>query len=539
MAVLITKANYNKRAKPRQDGGESFKRFLKSVLRRVVRLRQEQILVQNAFYALACYCNMHYPRPRRGIRTETGHSSLGWRVCGYGGMAETASEACRDVILDSINEGVFTVDRDWHITSFNRAAERITGVKRHHAIGRPCCEVFRTNICESACALKQTLSTGRPVMNAAVYMVDAEGSRVPIRISTAILKDDDGEVIGGVETFQDLSQVEELRKQLKATYTFADIVGRSSAMRQLFELVPQVADSDSTVLIEGASGTGKELFARAIHNLSPRREKRFIAINCGALPDSLLESELFGYKAGAFTDARQDKPGRFALADGGTIFLDEIGDISPAMQARLLRVLQERTFEPLGSVESVRVDVRVVAATNKSLSRLVRKGRFREDLFYRIRVVHFELPPLRNRRDDIPVLIEHFLAKFNRLQDKDVAGVSEEVLARLMEHDYPGNVRELENTIEHAFVLCRSGLVKLEHLPPDLRGESMDRPLAAASGMTLKAMEKLLIADALRRHSGSRTAAARELGINMSTLYRKIKSLGIETPETDGRSKKQ
>jgi transcriptional regulator with PAS, ATPase and Fis domain len=300
--------------------------------------------------------------------------------------------------------------------------------------------------------------------------------------------------------------------------------------------LPQIAESASSVLIEGASGTGKELFARAIHRLSPRRKKRFVALNCAALPDTLLESELFGYKAGAFTDARKDKPGRFALADGGTIFLDEIGDISPAMQARLLRVLQERTFEPLGSVEPVQVDVRVLAATNKDLAKLVRKAVFREDLFYRIHVVRITLPNLRDRREDIPLLIEHFIAKFNRLQGKDVVGVSDEVLSRLMEYDYPGNVRELENFIEHAFVLCRGGLIELYHLPPTVRGTSVGQSVPNMAGMTLEAMERLLIADALRRNGGNRRAAARQLGIDPSTLFRKVKAFGIELPEVDGRS---
>jgi len=308
-------------------------------------------------------------------------------------------------------------------------------------------------------------------------------------------------------------------------------------MTSLFAILPQIAESDSTVLIEGASGTGKELFARAIHNLSRRRKKRFVAINCAALPDTLLESELFGHKAGAFTDARKDKPGRFAMADGGTIFLDEIGDISPAMQVRLLRVLQERCIEPLGSVEPVKVDVRVLAATNKDLAKLVRAGKFREDLFYRIRVVYLKLPSLRQRREDIPLLIDRLVAKFNRLQGKDIAGVSNEVLARLMEHDYPGNVRELENIIEQAFVLCRGGLIELHHLPPELR------PAASASvgeyggPTTLDAMERLLIAEALRRHHGNRQRAARELGIHPSTLFRKLKALKIEPPPTDGRSR--
>ncbi len=445
----------------------------------------------------------------------------------------------QDVILDSINEGVFTVNLDWRITSFNRAAERITGVPRRDALGRPCCEVFRASICESACALRKTLNTGKPIVNATAHIISHTGQRIPIRISTALLKSPDGKIIGGVESFQDLSQVEQLQKQLEARYTFEDIVGRSPAMMNLFQILPQIAESNSTVLIEGASGTGKELFARAIHNLSPRKKKRFVAINCAALPDTLLESELFGHKAGAFTDARRDKPGRFEMADGGTIFLDEIGDISPAMQVRLLRVLQERAIEPLGSLESIKVDVRVVAATNKDLVKLVRAGKFREDLFYRIRVVHLKLPSLRQRREDIPLLVDRLVSKFNRLQGKDIAGVSNEVLARLMEHDYPGNVRELENIIEQAFVLCRGGLIELHHLPPELR-PTAGHPTGEHGGpATLEVMERLLIAEALRRHNGNRKQTARELGIDTSTLYRKLKSLGIETPPSDGRTRRR
>jgi PAS domain S-box-containing protein len=437
-----------------------------------------------------------------------------WKVSGW---------PASDPILDSINEGVFTVDPAWRITAFNRAAERITGVPRQEAVGRPCCEVFRASICEHACALKRTLATGKPVINATANIVSAAGERIPIRISTALLRDENGSVIGGVETFQDLSRVEQLRKELESRYSFEDIVGRSPVMKRLFEILPDIAQSSSTVLIEGASGTGKELFARAIHNLSPRKKKRFVAVNCAALPDTLLESELFGYKAGAFTDARRDKPGRFALADGGTIFLDEIGDVSPAMQVRLLRVLQERTIEPLGAVEPVKVDVRVVAATNKDLAELVRQGRFREDLFYRIRVVHLTLPPLRERREDIPLLVDRIVAKLNRLQGKDIAGVSEEVMARLMEYDYPGNVRELENIIEQAFVLCRGGRIELHHLPPELRPAAA-RPDGPSGPMSLRSMERCLIEAALQRHGGNQARAARELGIDPSTLYRKLRS---------------
>jgi PAS domain S-box-containing protein len=433
-------------------------------------------------------------------------------------------------LLDSVPDGVFAVDADWRITSFNRAAQQITGVQRHDAIGRPCCEVFRASICESACALKQTLATRRPVANKVVYIVNALGERIPISISTAVLKDRRGRIVGGVESFRDLRVVEELRQQAEQQDSFSDIIGRSAAMRRLFYLLPPVAESDSTVLLEGASGTGKEVFARAIHRLSRRHTKKFVALNCGALPDTLLESELFGYKAGAFTDARKDKPGRFALAEGGTVFLDEIGDLSPAMQTRLLRVLQERVYELLGGVEPVRCDVRVIVATNKSLQTLVRDGNFREDLFYRVNVVRLELPALRERREDIPLLIDHLVARFNRLKGRDIAGVSDVVMARLMEYDFPGNVRELENIVEHAFVLCRGGLIGLSHLPAHLRGEETTLPRGMPTGLTLAAMEKLLLRDALRRNKGNRAAAARELGIDASTLFRKIKALGLKMP---------
>ena len=441
------------------------------------------------------------------------------------------------VVLDSINEGVFTVDKEWRITTFNNAATKITGVPRDQAIGNRCSDVFRADICEKDCALRRTMSEGKPVVNMTAHIINHEGQRVPIRISTALLQDETGEVIGGVETFQDLSQIDQLQRELQNRYTFEDIVGRSPAMQRLFDIVPQISASTSTVLIEGASGTGKELFARAIHNLSPRRKKPFIAVNCAALPDTLLESELFGHKAGAFTDAKHDKPGRFELAHGGTLFLDEIGDISPAMQVRLLRVLQERQVEPLGGIQAIPVDVRVVAATNRNLTELVRSGTFREDLYYRIRVIYLKLPELKQRREDIPLLVDTLIARFNRLQDRDIAGVSERVIARLMEHDYPGNVRELENIIEQAFVLCQGGLIECEHLPFELR------PTTTAKGQdihstTLKDMEVLHIQRTITRHNGNRKKAADALGINVSTLYRKIQQLGLMCPDTDGRGRR-
>jgi PAS domain S-box-containing protein len=308
------------------------------------------------------------------------------------------------VILDSIADGVFTVDLDWRVTSFNRAAEEITGILAAEALGRPCCEVFRANVCDSACVLRHTLETGQPVVNQPVAILRADGKEIPISISTALLRSETGEIIGGVETFRDLSLVEELRKEIQRRYRLGDIISKSPLMQKIFALLPEVARTDSTVLIEGESGTGKELVARALHTLSRRTRGPFVAVNCGALPDTLLESELFGHTAGAFTDARRDRQGRFALAEKGTLFLDEIGDISPALQVRLLRVLEEKTYMPLGSSRSMKANVRIVTATHKDLAQLVEEGSFRKDLYYRINVVKLKLPRLAQRKEDIPLL---------------------------------------------------------------------------------------------------------------------------------------
>jgi transcriptional regulator with PAS, ATPase and Fis domain len=296
-------------------------------------------------------------------------------------------------------------------------------------------------------------------------------------------------------------------------------------MQGIFAILPDVAMSDSTILIEGESGTGKELMAKAIHNLSARRDNPLVIVNCGAIPDALLESELFGYKAGAFTDARRDKLGRFAQAQGGTLFLDEIGDVSPALQVSLLRVLQDKIFQPLGGTETITADVRVLAATNKGLKSLVDKGKFREDLFYRIHVFRLELPPLRERKEDIPLLVQHFVARLNRLKGKDIAGLSQEALTASMSYDWPGNIRELQNAIEHAFILCHGGLIELRHLPAHFREVALT-PESLAIGLTLSEIEMRVIHDALARNQGNKSAAARELGIDKTTLWRKIKRAG-------------
>ena len=435
----------------------------------------------------------------------------------------------RDIILDSIADGVFTVDKNWHITTYNKAAERITGIPREKAIGRICKDVLRANVCETDCALRHTMDTGSPVINKPVRIVDSEGRQKAITISTALLKDDEGRVIGGVETFRDMTVVEELRKQVQKKYTCEDIISRNHRIQGLFNILPQVAESNCTVLIEGQTGTGKELFARAIHNLSQRKERLFVAVNCSALPDTLLESELFGYKAGAFTDAKKDKPGRFTLAEGGTIFLDEIGDMSSAVQVKLLRVLQEKTYEPVGAVSSEKADVRIITASNRDLVELVDEGKFRSDLYYRINVVKLSLPPLKDRSEDIPLLIEHFINRFNGIYNKNICCLSDDAMAAMLSYDFPGNIRELENSIEHCFVLCQGDVIETRHLPPSVKKSTPGRESDIGSFRTLRQMEALMIERALRRNEGNRTAAAKELGINASTLFRKLKSLNIRT----------
>jgi transcriptional regulator with PAS, ATPase and Fis domain len=392
-------------------------------------------------------------------------------------------------------------------------------------------------MCEADCALRQTLQTGTAIINRSAFIIDSQGRRIPVSVSTAILLDSQGDMVGGVETFRDLSLEEELRKKLEGRVQIGDLVSRSPAMAKIFDILPQVAESNSTVLVQGETGTGKELLVRAIHNLGPRHDKPFVAVNCSTLPDTLLESELFGYKAGAFTGALKDKPGRFALADGGTIFLDEIGELKPDLQARLLRVLQEKSFEPLGGTKTAHVDVRVLAATNQDLEAQVAKKTFRQDLYYRINIIRLELPPLRNRKEDIPLLVEHFVERLNRLQGKAIEGVSPEVLTLLLAHDYPGNVRELENIIEHAFVLCPRGFIMPNHLPEVFTARAPKNEILSHHQTDLRAAEREIIIGALGRSHNNRQAAARELGIHKSTLFRKMKSLGIAFPKSDGRSR--
>jgi len=428
------------------------------------------------------------------------------------------------LVLDVVNHGIFTVDKEGNITSFNQAAEKITGYREREVLGRQCSEVFRTLLCNTECPLKRSIHSRDRMRSREVVIKTKHGRSIPIAVSTAPLETKAGRLLGGVEVFNDLSSIHGLRRKLSGKYRFDDIISKNSDMHHIFSLLPLAAESDSTILVTGASGTGKELVAKAIHNHSSRRGKPFVAVNCAALPETLLESELFGYKKGAFTDAKTDKPGRIAQAERGTLFIDEVGDLPKILQVKLLRFLQERVYEPLGSSRSVHADVRVIAASNQELEPLVDEGSFREDLYYRLNVLQINLPPLNRRSEDIPLLVQHFIEHFNLIMDKAITGITSDALAALMKYQFPGNVRELENIVERAFILCRGTEISTADLSRHvLESASATDQHVTIAPSKMEAVEADAIRTALRRHRGNRTRAARELGIHRSTLVRKLK----------------
>lgn len=442
----------------------------------------------------------------------------------------------QSAILDSLSEGVFTVDHDWKITSFNRAAEEITGVPRRDALGQLCADVLHSSLCEQRCPIRAAMTSGESMPDQRGYFVDADGEPVPISLSAAVLYGEDGHPLGGVESFRDLSEIEALRQQLSDQQhrPSRDLESHNPAMQQLLSLLPVLANNPASVLIEGETGTGKEVVARAIHQGGARRSKPFVAINCGALPDHLLESELFGYKKGAFTGADRDKPGRFALARDGTLFLDEIGDVSAAMQSRLLRVLQEREFEPLGGTHAEPMQARIIAASHRNLKGLVKAGSFREDLYYRLDVVRLEIPPIRERREDVPALATRLLARITLTMGSAVAGFAPEAMNALQSYDWPGNVRELANVIERAVVLCRGDRIGLDDLPAEFGAFHLPAAFTTQQARThgtaariRQQAEAAAIVAALRKNDFNRGRTAAALGMNPSTLYRKIRAWGL------------
>jgi PAS domain S-box-containing protein len=448
-------------------------------------------------------------------------------------------------ILYSLSEAVITVDRDHRISSFNRAAERLFGIPAGEALGNDCRRILRASFgpAQHDCPMGDLTEGGNPRSDVDGTLVRADGRIVPVSASWAFFEDDAGERLGFVISFRSFEEIERLAEERKGKFPFHDIVGKTPRIRRIFDMIDVVKDTDSTVLITGESGTGKGLFARAIHDLSPRREKPFVKVNCAALTETLLESEVFGHVKGAFTGAIADKLGRFEAADGGTIFLDEIGEISPALQVKLLRVLQDREFERVGSSKTQRVDIRVIAATNRDLKAALAAGQFRGDLYYRLNVIPISVPPLRERKEDIPLLVDHVLKRLKRRGLERVKAVSPEAMRCLMEYPWPGNIRELENVLERGMVCARGRVLSVEDLPDELREHCRPRsdsfPAAPPDGGTAETPhtgsrprgegdgERWNLLQALEAHRWNRKDAAAALGIDRSTLWRKMKRLGL------------
>jgi len=432
-------------------------------------------------------------------------------------------EKLSKIIFQNIQDGVFTVNKECIITSFNKAAEDITGFTKQEAVGQHCFDIFRTEVCHKQCALRDTLNSQEHIENTRVTIITREGCETPINVSTTLLRDDSKSIIGAVEFFQDVTELEQLQKRLNQRDVLKEIISVNEKMQKIISLLPDIAAAECNVLIEGPSGSGKELIAQAVHSLSSRKYGPYIRINCGALPATLLESELFGYEKGAFTDAKRSKPGMFCLANGGTLLLDEISEMDFTLQAKLLRVLNNGEYQPLGSTQTLRTDARIVAATNANLHDMIQKEKFRSDLYYRINVVNVAIPPLNERQDDIPILVDHFMEKARKKIRKPIHHVHPDVLKILKRNPFPGNVRELENAIQHAFVMCHEDTLRPEHLPHHIREEiefhEQPHPLVQD--------ERREIEETLQRHKGNKTHAARELGMHRSTLWRKMTVYGL------------
>ncbi len=434
-----------------------------------------------------------------------------------------------DSIIESLADGVFTVDRSLRITSFNRGMENLTGLKESEVMGLRCEEVLRADNCGENCPFSYTLQRGYGMANVNERIVKKDGETIPVYITTAFLKDSSG----GIEliaTVRDISEIDKLRKEVNDRYKFSNIIGRSSQMQQIFELIEILADTDCAILIEGESGTGKELVSRAIHHESRRRDKPFVKVNCSAIVEGLFESELFGHVKGAFSGAIRDKIGKFELADGGTIFLDEIADMPLSLQPKLLRVLQDMEFERVGDTKTRKVDVRVIAATNKNLKEEIKNGRFREDLYYRLCVVPLVIPPLRERKEDIPLLLSHFLEKCHmKMPNRPrITDMTPDALSALLDYDWPGNVRELDNAIEHAFIRAKGDVIDTTCLPPSVLSISVHRPgtnEAYDVPKSIDEIERKQIQELLKRYNGNKSMVAKNLGISRTTLWRRLKTM--------------
>ena len=442
-----------------------------------------------------------------------------------GGVETIRSMQNTYAIMDSVADGLFTVDEGLTITHFNKAAEEITGVSQAEAIGKPCFEIFKSDVCSGACPMVEAIATGQSIQRE-VEITDLKGRKKLISVSASTLFDTAGNVIGGVETVRDLTPITSIKEEIQEKYSFRSLVSRNPGMRRLFDVMEDIAASNATVFINGESGTGKELFARAIHDLSPRKNGPMVTVNCGALPETLLESEIFGVRKGAFTGATENRPGRLEMCNGGTFFLDEIGDLPLPLQVKLLRVLENHEFQPLGARTPIKADVRFITATHRNLEEMVAEGTFRQDLYFRINIVTLHIPPLRDRREDIPLLIDMALQRFNLTYNKKVRSISPEVLKLMLTHPFPGNVRELLNLIEQSVILCRGTEITLDHLPANFLNMTQDHSQGIRRSGKLPSAAELR--SLLNRYDGNRSDVARELNIDRTTLWRWMKRLDVK-----------
>jgi len=435
-----------------------------------------------------------------------------------------------EAIFRSVKDGIVTVDDDKNIIEVNDAASDICGVPKNKLIGNHFGSVFSN--CSRGCetVLAETLHTQNIIQEYRVECKHPNKHRQVVVLSSSPLKDQKNKVLGAVMVIRDTTKIHDLERELIEQNRFHNIIGKSSKMQKVYRLLENLSGTNTTILINGESGTGKELVAKALHYGSERAHKPLIKVNCSALSENLLESELFGHVKGAFTGAIRSRIGRFQAADGGTIFLDEIGDISPLIQLKLLRVLQEKEFERVGDTATQKVDVRVLTATNKDLKEKVRIGEFREDLFYRLKVVEIHLPPLRDRLEDIPLLFSHFCKQFNKIFNKEIDGMSDEVLRIMMEYHWPGNVRELQHAIEHAFVLCKDRTIAVDHLPPELKIIISSHNYSPKKKFLNATDEAQAFLEALNKTGWNKAKAARLMGVSRPTLYKKMREYKLEKP---------
>ncbi len=431
-------------------------------------------------------------------------------------------------ILDNIPSGVYTVDREMTLLSFNRSLENITGYSAQDVLGKKCTQVLRSDFCEAGCPLKRSIRTGETLRGVELNLRARDGSVVPIASSTAVMRDEEGKPIGGICSFRDLRELHAVPFPQGNAREFQGMLSKNPKMHEIFDLVETVAESDANVLIEGESGTGKELVARAIHRLSSRAGKPFLGVNCASLNENLMESELFGHVRGAFTGAVKDRMGRFEMAEGGTLFLDEVSEIGLHLQAKLLRVIQEREYQRVGETGARKADVRILSATNKRLKDLIADGTFRNDLYYRLNVVSVTPPPLRERKEDIPILVEYFLCRPQENPGGCRRSFSPLAMQALLEYPWPGNVRELENAVERAKICSRGDVIEESALPAEIRRRGAAVPRGGGSfGGKAVTLEADRIRDTLARSGWNRTETAARLGISRVTLWRRMKQLGI------------